>query len=227
MTINRADPMHGQSGYNLPDLPAVWWDEAHTGKFPANPRQRRIMVIAARPYVLPEEKGDEGVPTSFGLWHFNQPHDETVLRRIPSKYRASLGSHFNTAYLSDQPVEILDFAELEEALQDLKEVPADAREEGMAVPSEVAFANAERLLKAMYRISPRRYGVYPAPDGCIAIDARGANGRIAVVMCDSDGGVLCLVTIDGEHRRARYSTDRQLPDGFIREALQDLGAEPA
>ncbi|MCY4367749.1 MAG: hypothetical protein OXE17_16235 [Chloroflexi bacterium] len=118
-------------------------------------------------------------------------------------------------------------AELEEALQDLKEVKVDAKEDGLEVPSELAFTNAERLLKTMYRISPRRYGVYPAPDGYIAIDARGANGRIAVTMCGSDGGALCLVTIDNEQRRARYDTARQLPDGFIREALHELGAEPA
>ena len=129
--------------------------------------------------------------------------------------------------LHSQPEASQVLADLEEALQDLQEVPADAKEEGMAVPTEVAFANTKRLLRAMYRVSPRRYGVYPAPDGCIAIDARGTNGRIAVVMCDSDGGVLCLVTIDNEERRARYSTARHLPDGFIREALQDLGAEPA
>lgn len=116
--------------------------------------------------------------------------------------------------------------ELTEALQELQEVTADAKEDGLKVPSEVAFANAERLLKAMYHISPRRYGVYPEPDGYIAIDARGANGRIAVVMCGSDGGVLCLVTIDDEPRRARYYTARKLPDGFIREALHDLGEEP-
>ena len=71
----------------------------------------------------------------------------------------------------------------------------------------------------MYRISPRQFSVYPTAGGRIAIDARGGKGRIAVVSCGSDGSVLCLVTIDGNHRRARYSTARNLPDGFIREAL--------
>lgn len=115
-------------------------------------------------------------------------------------------------------------ADLEDALQELAEVSDYAAEDGIDVPSEIASANAERLLKAMYAISPRRYGVYPAPDGYIAIDARGPNDRGMVVTCDSDGGALCLVSIDGERRRARYSTARQLPDGFIREALADLDA---
>lgn len=116
-------------------------------------------------------------------------------------------------------------ADLEDALQELAEVPADAEEDGLGVPSDLAFANAERLLKAMHRISPRPFVVYPADDASIAIDARGPNHRIMVVNCGPDDEVLCLVTIDGEYRRARYSTARELPDGFIREALAALDKE--
>ena len=42
------------------------------------------------------------------------------------------------------------------------------------------------------------------------------------MLCDSDGGALCLVNVDGAHRRARYSTTQTLPDGFVREALVEL-----
>lgn len=113
-------------------------------------------------------------------------------------------------------------AELAEALDELDDVAAYAEEIEVETPSAAAFDNARRLLKAMYRISPRRYSVYPMPDGYIAIDARGGKGRIAVVMCGSDGGVLCLVTVERERRRARYSSARDLPDGFIHEALANL-----
>lgn len=112
--------------------------------------------------------------------------------------------------------------ELADALRELEAAPVDAAEDELEVPSEMAFDNARRLLKAMYDISPRRFGVYPMPEGYIAIDARGSEGRIAVVMCGSDGGVLWLVTDEGGHRRARYSTAHNLPDGFIREALAAL-----
>ena len=118
-------------------------------------------------------------------------------------------------------------ADLAEAMQELAEVTADAEEDGLEVPSATAMSNAERLLKSMYRISPRRYLVYPMSDAYIAIDARGANDGIIVVMCGSDGGVLCLATINEESRRARYSTARKLPDGFIREALFELGEKPS
>ena len=127
----------------------------------------------------------------------------------------------------DGPVAASTAAELEDALQELAEVSDYAAEDGLDVPSEIASANAARLLKAVYAISPRRYGIYPAPDGYVAIDARGSNDRIAVVLCGSAGEAACFVTIDGESRRARYATARELPDGFIREALADLDAKPA
>ena len=117
-------------------------------------------------------------------------------------------------------------AELSEALQELQEVTADAEEDGLDIPSHVAIANAERLLRAMYSISQRRFVVYPVSGGRIAIDARGPNDRIVVLTCDSEGGALCMVTINGEYRRARYSTARELPDGFIREALAALDTIP-
>ena len=127
----------------------------------------------------------------------------------------------------DEQVALPTPSDLRDALQELGEVSADAEEDGLEVPSDSAFQNAQHLLKAMYRFSPQRFGVYPVSDGYIAIDARGINDRIAVVMCGSDGEVLCLVTVDGEHRRARYSTAAGLPDGFVREALFALKKEPS
>ena len=114
-------------------------------------------------------------------------------------------------------------AELAEALSDLNEASAEAREEGYPMPSDAALEDAGRVLKAMYRISPRRYEVYPTPDGEIAIDAPGGYSRSVLLLCDSQGGALCLVNMNGNHRRARYSSSERLPDGFIREALGGCG----
>ena len=111
------------------------------------------------------------------------------------------------------------------ALNDLHESKAEAHEEDYPIPSDRVLENAERLLKAMYHISPRRYEVYPTPDGEIAIDAPGSYNRSVLLLCDSQGGVLCLVNIDCNHRRARYSSSEGLPDGFIREALTNLESE--
>ena len=162
-------------------------------------------------------------------------------RRLEARYRARLaGKHAPTGWtphdtaqwppLPARPRQIRHApfsrlpmpAKLGEALDELDDVAAYAEEAEVETPSAIAFDNTRRLLKTMYHVAPRRYSVYPMPDGYIAIDARGRKGRIAVVMCGSDGGVLCLVSGDGEHRRARYSSAHNLPDAFIREALAEL-----
>lgn len=76
----------------------------------------------------------------------------------------------------------------------------------------------------MYAVLPRRFEVYPMPDGEIAIDVRGGLGYGVLLLCESDGGVLCSVNMDGAHRRTRYSDAHTLPDGFVREALLELKA---
>ena len=116
-------------------------------------------------------------------------------------------------------------AELTEAIYDLRNARDEAREEGFPLPSDTALQNAEILLKEVYGISPRRFEVYPTPDGEIAIDAPGGPGRSVLLLCGSEGGALCLVNMSGDHRRARYSTTETLPDGFVREALDELEPE--
>ena len=108
------------------------------------------------------------------------------------------------------------------ALYDLRQATKEASEEGFPTPSDNALANANRLLKEMYGISQRRFEVYPTQDGEIAIDAPGGYGRSVLLLCDSQGGALCLVNMNGKHRRARYSSTDMLPDGFVREALTGL-----
>ena len=118
--------------------------------------------------------------------------------------------------LEDFPVRLAD------ALRDLGEINDEACEEGFPTPTDVARKSANRLLKEMYRLSARRVEVYPMPDGEIAIDASDGQGSSVLLLCDSDGGALCLVNMEGKHRRATYSSADALPDGFVREALAEL-----
>ena len=115
-----------------------------------------------------------------------------------------------------------DISKLNDALRDLREASDEASEEGFPQPSDIALENAERLLGEVYGIFPRRFEVYPTPDGEIAIDAPDGQERSVILLCDSEGGTLCLVNLNGHHRRARYSTTETLPDGFVHEALDDL-----
>ena len=112
--------------------------------------------------------------------------------------------------------------ELRDALRDLDEARDEAREEGFPPPSDAALRNARGLLRAMHGVSPRRFEVYPTADGEIAIDAPGGPGRSVLLLCESDGGALCLVNMNGANRRARYADAAGLPDGFVRDALGEL-----
>lgn len=112
--------------------------------------------------------------------------------------------------------------DLLDAQHDLDEAVAEAGEENFPKPSEMALTNARRLLSAMYRISPRRYEVYPTPDAEIAIDAPGGHGRSVLLLCESDGGALCLVNMNGAHRRARYLSAGTLPNEFVCVNLAEL-----
>lgn len=112
--------------------------------------------------------------------------------------------------------------DLDGALEDLDDVDREAQEEGFPRPDDLAKLNAGRLLRGMYFVLPRRFEVYPTPGGEIAITVPGGHARSVIVVCDSDGGALCSVNIDGAHRRARYCDASILPDGFVREALVEL-----
>ena len=116
-------------------------------------------------------------------------------------------------------------APLAEALRDLSEINDEAEEEGIAPPSELAIANADRLLRATYDILPRQYLVGLLPEGVIAITIPGGFRCSVALLCESDGGALCSVNMNGEHRRKRYPHTDQLPDTFLREALSELGQE--
>ncbi len=120
-----------------------------------------------------------------------------------------------------KPTRVLD-KKLSDALSDLREAVAEAFDEGFPTPSETALNNADRLLRAMYKISPRRFEVYPTPDGEVAIDAPNGRGSSVILLCESEGGAFCLANLKSGHRRSRYSSAEILPDGFLHEALADL-----
>ena len=115
--------------------------------------------------------------------------------------------------------------ELREALADVDECAAEAREEGLPVPTGETITRAKELLRQLYRIRACRFEVYPLRAGEIAIDAPGPQGRSVVVVCEPDGGAVCSVNLDGCHRRAVYdgcSARLLLPDAFVKQALEAL-----
>ena len=112
--------------------------------------------------------------------------------------------------------------EFAEIMRELEEAAEEAADMGYPSPSDLAVSNAKLLLRKMYQIVPRRFEVYPTPDAEIAIDAPGDGGSL-VMLCDSNGGVLCMANFRNEHHTRSYTTTDALPDGFVTEALAALG----
>lgn len=161
-----------------------------------------------------EEMREEGFPASsdMALWGVHRQ-----LHAVGTDSSAFPMKTLNfTALAGDLCPDLCD------ALHDLDEARDEAREEGFPAPTDTALENARRLLLAMYGLLPCRFEVYPTPDGEIAVHSPAGSGRSVLVLCGSDGGVLCLVNMNGAHRRARYSDAGPLPDGFVREALAEL-----
>ena len=113
--------------------------------------------------------------------------------------------------------------DLYDALRELYEVQEDARKEGFPVPDYPAIEVCRRLLEDMYRISPRRYEVYPTPEGEIAIEGSGSQEQWLLFFYELSGGVLCISGGPGrDDRYKRYPSADRLPDAFLRQALRRL-----
>ena len=149
----------------------------------------------------------EGFESSFGLellatvhWvateHPSSTDDELTAHTYAWGYRKKQFSkrqiHLALQTLRDKnwldAVSSVDEDVLSDMLDDLKGTSEEAREEGYPIPSQVAMANAQRLLSEMHQILPRRFEVYPTPDGEVAIDAATGRGSSVIMLCDSQGG---------------------------------------
>lgn len=110
--------------------------------------------------------------------------------------------------------------ELADALTDLNEIVVESEEKGFEVPSESACQLAEQLLRTMYAISPRRFEIYPMPNGEIAIDGHDVQGRRIIVFCGDRGGIRCLTNDDGKRDSYSDSTPHGTMGSFIQKALE-------
>ena len=111
---------------------------------------------------------------------------------------------------------------LADALADLHEAREEAAEEEFTAPSDTALRNAERLLRAMHKILPCRYEVYPTPDGEIAIDAPTSYRTAVIAICEPDGNALCFVHTEQDKQYRRFPI-AELPNDFLRQGLLKLG----
>ena len=95
----------------------------------------------------------------------------------------------------------------------------DAADAGNSVPAENVINEAKRIVTGLGSYLPDSTDVYTMEGGKIAVELFGTTGRGFLLVCEPNGGALCVVTVDGKSRRARYETSTILPDGFLREGL--------
>ena len=135
------------------------------------------------------------------------------------------GAFFDAVFSFEQSSKDAKEEDLADALRDLQEINDEADEEGIPPPSESAIANADSLIRKSYDILPRQYLVELLPEGVIAITVPGGFRCSVMLLCESEGGILCSVNMNGKLQRNRYTHVDQLPDKFLRDALSKLGGE--
>ena len=111
---------------------------------------------------------------------------------------------------------------LQAALDELNGAVDEAREEEIQEPSKQAIENARELITAVCGWHSAPVEVYPTREGDIAIYASGNGRRSVEILCEAGGSAMCLVNLNGRHRRAIYDEAEMLPDGFLREALAEI-----
>ena len=194
--------------------------------YPRTDTDPTLNTVGSETFLGPEEDWSHAISRIVSLPDYNRYLYEALRSPATANKPVDASMSFSRA-ISPWMIDRIDIggvrsSELRDALLDLDNAVAEAREEDYPIPSDTAISNARRLLIAMYAIYPHRFEVYPTQDGEMAIDATGGFGRSVLLLCESSGGALCLVNMNGRHRRAQYPDSVWLPDGFIREALQEL-----
>ena len=98
----------------------------------------------------------------------------------------------------------------------------EADDNGEPMPPESDPEEARRIVLRLRGQLPEDTDVYLMDGGKIAIEVYGDLGYAFLLVCEPGGSALCVVTVDGVSRRARYESSRTLPDSFIREGLNDV-----
>ena len=98
----------------------------------------------------------------------------------------------------------------------------DNETSGNSILDQVLVEQTRRIVDALRDYLPVNTDIYVMEEGKIAVEVFGTPGRGFLLVCEPTGGALCIVTSDGESRRSRYESVRKLPDGFLKEGLQEI-----
>ncbi|MXY71465.1 MAG: hypothetical protein F4Y97_00335 [Dehalococcoidia bacterium] len=112
---------------------------------------------------------------------------------------------------------------LGDALEAVHQAQQDAEEDELALPSASSLANATALLPEVYGMCSTPVDVYVTDDAELAIQSIDGRGSGVLILCESAGDILCLVSIGPEQGRRRYSRGDRFPDEFMQKAFLELG----
>lgn len=89
-------------------------------------------------------------------------------------------------------------------LDDMEGLHKECEEEGYEVCSDLAKHTARDVLRQIcFKFPDNEYFIYPTEEREIAIDCNPVDKRGILILCGSDGGIACFVTVDGENSSFR------------------------
>lgn len=98
----------------------------------------------------------------------------------------------------------------------------EATDADESMPSERVLDEAKRIVRRLRKQLPLDTDIYSLGEGKVAIELYGEFGHGFLLVCEPGGSALCIVTVGGVSRRARYESSMGLPDGFLVEGLKDV-----
>lgn len=187
----------------------------------------RQRVGAHRPFGYKEPpllSADHELPRLVSAWLRNRlVHGTWMSPTARSGLAAPLPTDDTSVTSVDQPPRMLQSdPNLDEALMDLYSVRRKAEAAQEVIPSEALVARADRILRAMHKMDPRRYLVYGMQEGDVVIDADTMRGTKLSVICSDDGPTRCMFYHDGKLRKKPYDEDAKIEDDeFIKDGLMN------
>ncbi len=220
--------------------------ERHVSEYDLHPTGRDRFVMQCG--LLPTSYGvEERESSQFGSWNTIQiglqlPTDEAALADNDSFFELILNSSLEnglqealheiegvqqepeeeweqTSLRSPESSTLTVDQDLQNALAELASVPEDAAEADFTLPTREVQVMAEKVLRRLYRISPRPYHVYVMPYGDISINAATPWRTALTITCDVDGTARCLVYDQGNMEQRDYEDPAMIPDDWIRRNL--------
>lgn len=175
--------------------------------------------------VWPVESGHEGAVQH--IWRVKKTFGKGKVSLVKGASVDSVGYKDFLAALVRRVSMSIVITGVSEASEGLDSIASDAVDMGYEIPEESVVSEASRILGEMRSYRALSFDAYSMSGGRVGIDVNGGVGRSMIVVCEPGGSALCVVTVGGDARRARYENSRFLVDDFVRQGLRDMNVNSA